>query len=76
MKQLSSLYLSFLTIPTAIAAIHFHTWWLGLLILFFVTPACFSGTKKGAVGNVLRYAEENEQFFDTLVEGNLLTFRR
>ncbi len=68
--------LSFLTIPAAIVVMYFHTWWSSLLILFLVTPACFSGTKKGAVNNVLRHAEEDEQFFNALKEMNLLTFRR
>ena len=45
------------------------------MVLFFVPPTIFVANKKSAVGFVLKYAEENEKFFNILVENDLLVFR-
>jgi len=64
-----------LTVPGAIIAGIFLRWWVGLIILFFVTPTIFAANRKSAIGFVLQYAEENEDFFNALVENDLLVFR-
>ena len=65
-----------LSIPTAIALSIFYRLWVGGAILFFVTPIIFSATKKSAAQFVLEHAENDQVFFDKLVERNLLTFRQ
>lgn len=65
-----------LSIPAAILLMIFVKWWVGLIVLFFVTPTIFRATKKSAAQFVLEHAEENEEFFDKLVEGNLLIFKQ
>ena len=64
-----------LSIPGFICVAIFWKWWVGLVLLFLVTPMIFSATKKSAVQFVLEHAEENAEFFDMLVENNLLVFR-
>ncbi|MGE3153690.1 MAG: hypothetical protein AB7G48_13260 [Nitrospiraceae bacterium] len=38
-----------LSIPAAFAVMYFYTWWAGLLLLVFLTPALSSSTKKSAM---------------------------
>ena len=64
-----------LSIPAAILLGIFVKWWIGLIIIFFVTPAIYGATKKSAAQFVLEYAEENEDFFNKLTENNLLIFK-
>lgn len=64
-----------LSIPAALALSIFYRWWSGLLVLFFITPAIFSSTKKSAAQFVLEHAENDPAFFDRLVEQNILTFK-
>lgn len=64
-----------LSVPAFICVAIFWKWWVGLLLLFLVTPTIFSATKKSAAKFVLGHAEESRQFFDMLVENNLLVFR-
>lgn len=63
------------SIPIFICVSIFLSWWLGLLLLFFVTPLIFKATSQSAVDFVLEHAEENEQFFNFLVENKLLVFK-
>ena len=67
--------IAFLSIPASIAVAIFFKWWVGLLLLLFVPATIFSANKKSAVGSVLQHAEENEEFFNMLVENDLLSFR-
>lgn len=64
-----------LSIPAAILLMIFVKWWVGLLVLVFVTPTIFSAAKKSAAQFVLEHADENEEFFNRLVEKNLLIFK-
>jgi len=64
-----------LSIPGFICVSIFWKWWAGLLLLFFVTPAIFAATKKSAAHFVLQYAEESKEFFERLVDSNILVFR-
>ena len=64
-----------LSIPGFICVSIFWKWWVGLILLFILTPAIWRATKKSAAQFVLEHAEENRQFFDTLVEMDLLVFR-
>jgi hypothetical protein len=65
-----------LSIPVAIILSISTKWWVGLIILVFVTPAIFKATKKSAAQFVLEHAEENEAFFNKLVELNFLVFKQ
>lgn len=38
-----------LSIPAAFAVMYIYTWWAGLLLLVFLTPALSSSTKKSAM---------------------------
>jgi len=53
----------------------FYSWWIGLLLLFIVTPMIYRATKKSAAEFVLQHAENDTQFFSFLVEKNLLIFK-
>ncbi len=59
----------FLVIPILVK------WWVGLLLLFFVTPAIFKAIKQTAAQFVLQHAENEENFFTALVEDDIITFR-
>jgi hypothetical protein len=64
-----------LSIPGFICVSIFVKWWIGLLLLFLVTPMISKATKKSAAQFVLEHAQEDKEFFEMLVESNLLTFR-
>ena len=64
-----------LSIPGFIAVAIFVKWWIGLGLLFFVTPAIAKSVKKSAAEFVLEHAEANEDFFNTLAEQELLLFQ-
>ena len=64
-----------LSIPAFICVAIFYKWWVGLLLLVFITPTIFSSTKKSAAQFVLEHATENEDFFIFLVERDWLVFR-
>jgi hypothetical protein len=53
----------------------FWKWWVGLLLLFFVTHIIFRATKKSAAQFVLEHAEENKESFEFLMQNDLLLFR-
>ncbi len=65
-----------LSIPGFILVAIFVRWWLGLLLLIFVTPTIMGAVKKSAAQFVLEHAEEDEAFFNMLVENGLLYFER
>lgn len=65
-----------LSIPAAIVLMIHTEWWVGLLVLFFITPAIFSGNKQSAIDSVLEYAEDNKEYYDFLVSKGLLVFKR
>ena len=64
-----------LSIPAFILVAIFYKWWIGLLLLFFMSPLLFSSTKKSATKFVLEHAEGNQAFFEYLVDNNLLMFK-
>jgi len=59
-----------------IAVSIFYKWWLGILLLLFITPTLFSSAKKAAAKFVLQHAEDDREFFDFLVSNELLIFRK
>ena len=65
-----------LSIPAFIGVAIVWKWWVGLLLLVFVTPMIFSTVKKSAAQIVLEHASENSDFFNMLAEKNLLVFRK
>jgi len=64
-----------LSIPVFISVSVFYRWWIGLLLLFIVTPVIFRATRKSAADFVLEHAENDAQFFSYLVDKNLLIFK-
>lgn len=64
-----------LTIPVSIIVMFLYKWWVGLLILVFVTPAISSATKKAAMQFMIDYAIENPDFYQRAVSEGLLIIR-
>lgn len=64
-----------LSIPGFIAVAIFVKWWVGLLLLVFVTPLISSSVKRSAAQFVLEHATEDGEFFDFLVANDLLVFQ-
>lgn len=64
-----------LTIPVSIIVMFLYKWWVGLLILVFVTPAISSATKKSAMQFIIDYAVENPDFYQQAVSEGLLIIR-
>ena len=50
-------------------------WWIGLLLLVFVTALISSSVKTSASQFVLEHATYDAEFFDFLVANDLLVFR-
>ncbi len=64
-----------LSIPVFIYVAIFYKWWVGILLLIFITPMISSATKKSASQFVLEYAQINQQFYEMLIKNNLLVFK-
>jgi len=64
----------FLSIPGFIYVGVVTQWWIGLLLLALVTPMISGGIKKSAGQFVLQHAEEDPEFFELLVNANVLEF--
>lgn len=59
-----------LSIPAAIVVMFLYKWWVGLLILIFVTPLISKSTKKSAMQFMIDYALESPEFYQfALAEG-------
>jgi len=65
-----------LSIPAAVAVMYFYTWWVGLLILFVVTPLISSATKKTAMQFMIDHALEDPQFFLFAVSEGVIRLRQ
>jgi len=65
----------FLSFPAFFLVSIFVKWWLGLVLLILMAPKLYSFTRKSASRLVLRYAEENKEFFEMLVSKNILEFK-
>ncbi len=63
-----------LSIPVFIYVAISYKWWVGILLLIVVTPAISSAAKHCASQLVLEYAHKNKQFYEMLIEYNLLVF--
>ena len=61
-----------LSVRAGILVAIFYKWWVGLLVLLFVTPVLFTANKKSAAQFVLEHATENQDFFEPLTEKGLL----
>ncbi len=64
-----------LTVPAAIAVMFLYKWWVGLLVLFFVTPALFRATKRSAMQFMIDHALENPDFYRFAVDEGVLRVR-
>ncbi len=60
-----------LSMPIGIAVIFLYKWWVGLLILVFVTPAIGSGTKTSAMQFMIDHAIEESSFYKYALENNV-----
>ena len=63
------------SIPAAFAVMYFFTWWIGLLMLFLLTPALSSSTKKSAQQFMIDHAIENPEFYATAVADGVIRIR-
>ena len=73
--QMFWLWIGILSIPLSVLLMIFTKWWIGLLVVLFVTPAIFKANMKSALQFVLDYAHEDEKFFNYLLESDLLLFK-
>lgn len=65
-----------LTIPAAIAVGVLFKWWVGLIIIVFVTPTIASATKKSAMQFMIDYAIEKPDFFQFAVTEGVIMIRQ
>ncbi len=63
-----------LSIPGFILVSVFYIWWVGLLLLFTITPMTYRAIRKSAAQFVLEYIMEDKEFYTKLVENNLIEF--
>ena len=64
-----------LSIPAAIAVIYLYTWWVGLLMLFVLTPMLSGATKKSAMQFMIDHALENPEFYEFAIENDVIRVR-
>jgi len=64
-----------LSIPGFICVSIFYKWWIGLILLFVVTPLISGATKDSAAQFVLEYAKESQEFYYMLLNKKVLIFR-
>lgn len=62
-----------LSMPGAIAVAIWGTWWVGLLLLFVLSPLLFKATRKAACQFVIDHAKESEDFYDFVREQGVLS---
>ena len=65
-----------LSIPGALAVMYFFTWWAGLLLLVFLTPALSSSTKNSAMQFMIDHAVENPEFYQFAISEGLIRVRQ
>lgn len=65
-----------LSIPAAFAVMYFYTWWAGLLLLIFLTPALSSSTKKSAMQFMIDHSVENPEFYQLAVSEGVIRVRQ
>jgi hypothetical protein len=65
-----------LTLPAALAAAVFLKWWVGLVVLLFLTPALFKATNKRAKRFMIDYALENGDFYSYAVDCEVIRVRQ
>ena len=68
-------WIAYLTIPGFIAVAVFYKWWVGLLLLFFVTPLILRANAQTARDTILKEAKKNPLLFDNLYFDDVLLFR-
>lgn len=69
-------WLWIITIPIAITVGVLYKWWVGLIILAFVTPTISSATKKTAMQFMIDHAIENPEFFMFAVTEGVIRIRQ
>lgn len=65
-----------LSIPTALALMFLYKWWIGLLVLVFVTPFLSSSTKKSAMQFMIDHSVENPEFWQFAVSEGVIRVRQ
>jgi hypothetical protein len=76
--QLAHLFWSWvwlLTVPAAIAIMFLYKWWVGLLVLLFVTPTLSRATKGSAMQFMIDHALENAEFYRFAVDQGVIRVR-
>lgn len=61
-----------LSIPAALAVMYFVKWWVGMLMLFSLTPLLSKSTKTSSMQFMIDHALESPDFYEWAVENKLL----
>jgi len=61
-----------LSIPLSIALMIWVKWWIGLLVLFFVTPIISKSTKRSGCQFMIEQAIDNPEFYKYATENGVL----
>ena len=64
-----------LLIPAAFVVMYFYTWWAGLLLLVFLTPALSSSIRKSAMQFMIDHSIENPEFYQFAVTKGVIRVR-
>ena len=65
-----------LSMPGAFAVMYFYIWWVGLLLLFFLTPALSRSIKNSAMQFMIDHAMENPEFFQFAISKGLIRVKQ
>jgi hypothetical protein len=65
-----------LSFPGFIAVAVFYKWWVGLILLIFVTPTISRSITQSACEFVLEHALEDEGFFRLVSQNELISIER
>src|SRR5688572_15074230 len=64
-----------LSIPAAIAIAILFKWWVGALLLVFVTPVLSRSTKTSAMQFMIDHSLENREFFERAIAEGVINVR-
>ena len=68
-------WLTILSVPSFLYLGYYYKWWLGILLIVFVSPAIWKGNKKAALQVALLEVNENLIFFELLHSQGLILYK-
>jgi hypothetical protein len=69
------LWIWILSIPVAILIMIFFKWWVGLLVLIFVTPILSKSTKTSAMQFMIDHSVDSSEFYEFAVKEGVIRIR-